>query len=1243
MLKKLTAFALAAALVFPMGFAGLAGFTGLGGEAAAATALNALPREPRFTSSSSVSRPSATGGVTSVTYLKDSVSVVGTKYTAPGFMPPDVKGGYAAWAYAAVAALNQKGGKNFDITAMNPGVNGSRSTLSAYLMDVAKNGPVELGLPNKTPVEGVVYLPDPASRADQDFIYNLQHAVLDGGGAAVASLFYDDNRYYTDNATGEDLYHNTATAAANHTVTVIGWDDSKTGTYTRVPDSGAPTTFTLDKPGAFLVHDDNHNHFMNYWVSYETMLGGAYYIEGFYDNNGESGIADFMPVTDRKYKDSVKNPLAYTYQYDAGGLNSVVTAAASKIAFANVFDVKEGAIALQAVSVFLTGENNKVDIYLVDDYEEEKDIKYSDVLSLTPIASIGSGDEKLLPGYYTLKLNSTVSDEARKLKGKRFALVAVVEYEPITGSGIPTSSSASANSFIIRDASASTASWSKSNAAVCLKGHAEKDVDIALTGVEITGSKDDSGVPLTYDTVPALDLAYGNIASGKPLLKAAPGGNYTVGPARIPANANNLLITKTVWTALLPDYERDANGWLLGAEEVDGVWEVPEPTAFVEMTWNTSFQLFIPSSVTAASKPTATGANAWAQNKAIVKDGDTTTYPVVGNYIEQPFWINGATSGAAKLMVSKDVGNYDKDFRLTVTAESGKRDDSTGEYVSTNGTTTAEKDADIDRTETAVAVVRIDAGKVDKIELNRTSHTMKANATVTLSAKQLDSADKPVQGARKVKWYVLDRPGFTDADGDLDADGNPWGYRAYDPQNPYNPNGPVAYVDDNGKVKALRDGICYVYATVGEGNDLIYSEEPCEITVTEVAPTGISINKKKMTMSTGTNLTLTASVKPSSSSNKYVEWKVSEEKDRQGNPVSPGTILKVELNTGVMTAGDDTEGTAVVSAVNSRGDEAKCVVTVTKAPSASIRKGKSATFSVLGAASNAKVVWEGITEANESFSGAKSGATKYRVTAKTPGDAVTRLTATVYEKLDGPVEIGGETVTEVPTRVQSWDLVSVVALSKMAFAKVADDLSDAEKLQKPLAKADIVKKDILCVSSDGSVPPQSVILGVAVQKPLDGTLLDFDWTVKKDKSGEAVAEIEQVDKQVIKVTALKQGTARITGVNYNSKKKINISIKVLFYPTESQIVTRSDSLTVEEGKRGNVRPKITGSNVNKAVTYELGEGAEEYVTLEEKKGKQTGRLLAKKATEEGKPVTVIIKAAGGARKTIEVTVKERRK
>ncbi len=110
-------------------------------------------------------------------------------------------------------------------------------------------------------------------------------------------------------------------------------------------------------------------------------------------------------------------------------------------------------------------------------------------------------------------------------------------------------------------------------------------------------------------------------------------------------------------------------------------------------------------------------------------------------------------------------------------------------------------------------------------------------------------------------------------------------------------NTSVATVNASGKVTAVSVGNCTITATTTDGTQLSAS---CQVSVTPVLATGISLNTYNATIYPGGELQLTATVTPSNTANKVVSWKSSNNNVATVN--SSGKVTAIVPGTATITA-----------------------------------------------------------------------------------------------------------------------------------------------------------------------------------------------------------------------------------------------------------------------------------------------------------------------------------------------------
>lgn len=185
----------------------------------------------------------------------------------------------------------------------------------------------------------------------------------------------------------------------------------------------------------------------------------------------------------------------------------------------------------------------------------------------------------------------------------------------------------------------------------------------------------------------------------------------------------------------------------------------------------------------------------------------------------------------------------------------------------------------------------------------------------------------------------------------------------------------VASVDYSGQITGITAGICKIYATSSDGNNII---GVCRVTVKETVPaTAISINSKKITMLPGQTRGLTARIKPSRST-ESMYW------------VSGDTSIATVSSNGVITAKG--QGiTEIYCISNESGVESSCEVIVLALNATFITIGQYDTYDldVFGSTENIKWYSNNKRVATVSTSG--------QVIARMPGR--TTITAKVNGKI----------------------------------------------------------------------------------------------------------------------------------------------------------------------------------------------------------------------------------------------------
>ena len=113
-----------------------------------------------------------------------------------------------------------------------------------------------------------------------------------------------------------------------------------------------------------------------------------------------------------------------------------------------------------------------------------------------------------------------------------------------------------------------------------------------------------------------------------------------------------------------------------------------------------------------------------------------------------------------------------------------------------------------------------------------------------------------------------------------------------------------------GVVKALKAGTTTITATVGNVSDT------CEVTVTGVKVTGLTLTPETLELNEGDTQTLTAAVVPANASNKNIIWTSSNDK---AVTVDNGTVTAVKAGTAIITAETEDGGYKKTCTVTVKG------------------------------------------------------------------------------------------------------------------------------------------------------------------------------------------------------------------------------------------------------------------------------------------------------------------------------------
>ena len=195
----------------------------------------------------------------------------------------------------------------------------------------------------------------------------------------------------------------------------------------------------------------------------------------------------------------------------------------------------------------------------------------------------------------------------------------------------------------------------------------------------------------------------------------------------------------------------------------------------------------------------------------------------------------------------------------------------------------------------------------------------------------------------------------------------------------------VATVDYNGEITGITKGICKIFATSSDGNNIV---GVCRVTVKETVPaTGITINSKNITMLPGQTRALSARIKPARST-EGIYW------------VSGDTSVATVSADGVVTARG--QGMTEIYCISEEtGVESSCEVIVLAMNATFITLGQYDTFDLDVFGSTERIRW---------YSNNKRVAT-----VTTSGQVVARMpgTTTITAKVNGKILYCTVTVTTI--------------------------------------------------------------------------------------------------------------------------------------------------------------------------------------------------------------------------------------
>jgi len=448
----------------------------------------------------------------------------------------------------------------------------------------------------------------------------------------------------------------------------------------------------------------------------------------------------------------------------------------------------------------------------------------------------------------------------------------------------------------------------------------------------------------------------------------------------------------------------------------------------------------------------------------------------------------------------------------------------------------------------------------------------------------------------------------------------------------------VATVDSNGKITAIAEGNAVITCTTTYG---IKKSATCNVTVPKESVTGINLKNTSLNVEKGGTATLTATVSPTSATNKTVIWSSSNTK-----------VATVDSNGKITGVG---YGTTVITCTTNDGSKtATCNVTVITSvasvklnnTSLNVEKGKTATLIETvnpTSATNKTVIW------SSSNTNVATVDNKGKITGVEYGTSVITCTTNDGNKTATCSITVGTSVTSINLDNTSFSLekgntATITATVNPTNATVTWSSSDTK-----VATVDTTGKvtavsagnaTITCTANDGSkksatskvtVPshPTSIKLNntslslekgktsalIATVSPTNVTNKTLTWS----SSDTNIATVDTTGK----VTAVAAGTAIITCKTNDLGIIVTCNVAVSIVPVTSVKLSNA-SLSLEKGKTSTLTATVSPTNAtNATVTWSSSDTS---VATVDNKGKITSvgygtAVITCKTNDQGKTAT----------------------
>ena len=333
-------------------------------------------------------------------------------------------------------------------------------------------------------------------------------------------------------------------------------------------------------------------------------------------------------------------------------------------------------------------------------------------------------------------------------------------------------------------------------------------------------------------------------------------------------------------------------------------------------------------------------------------------------------------------------------------------------------------------------------------------------------------------------------------------------------------NTSVATVSSTGVITAKSVGTATITVTTEDGS----KKATCEVTVTPIRVSGVTLSSSTISMVNGNISTLTATVSPSNAANKNVTW------------TSSNTSVATVSSSGVVTA--KSVGTTTITVTTEDGSKkATCLVTVTP-------------IKVSGVTLNSSTI--SIVNGNNMI-----------------------LTATV-----SPSNAANKNVswTSSNTSVATVSSTGVVTAKSVGTATITVTTEDGSKKATCLVIVEPIKVSQVTLSSNAiSIINGNTMTLTAAVSPSNAENKNVTWT----SSNTSVATVSSTGV----VTAKSVGTATITVTTEDGSKKA--TCLVIVEPIKvSQVTLSSNAISIINGNTMTLTAAVSPSNAeNKNVTW----------------------------------------------------------